>query len=72
MSNHLPVFRDPWAKFDAWRSHPVFSKRAMLSNFLPGFGIGLFAFTVYVAADELYFKPERALKATQHHDEDHH
>lgn len=44
----------------------------MLSNFFPGFGVALFAFTAYVAADELYFKPQKALMAHEHHGEEHH
>ncbi|GLB37453.1 putative NADH-ubiquinone oxidoreductase B12 subunit family protein [Lyophyllum shimeji] len=40
MSN-LPLFRDPWAKREAWRKHPVFSNRAMFRNLFPGFGIGV-------------------------------
>ncbi|KAF7376183.1 NADH-ubiquinone oxidoreductase B12 subunit [Mycena sanguinolenta] len=28
-------FRDPWAKREAWRKHPVFSNRAMFSNLFP-------------------------------------
>ncbi|RDB25338.1 hypothetical protein Hypma_007889 [Hypsizygus marmoreus] len=36
MSN-LPLFRDPWAKREAWRKHPVFSNRIMFRNLFPGF-----------------------------------
>ncbi|KAJ2712390.1 hypothetical protein H4R23_006165, partial [Coemansia sp. Cherry 401B] len=37
--------KDPWAKREAWRSHPSFSKLAQLRGMFPGFGIasGLFA-----------------------------
>jgi len=55
MSN-LPLFRDPWAKREAWRKHPVFSNRAMFSGLLPGFGIAVVAFTAYVVADNFYLK----------------
>jgi len=55
-----PLFRDPWAKRDAWRKHPVFSNRAMFSSMFPGFGIALVAFTAYVVADNVYngIKPQ--------------
>ncbi|KAJ7497337.1 NADH dehydrogenase 1 beta subcomplex subunit 3 [Mycena latifolia] len=59
MSNFL--FRDPWAKRDAWRKHPVFSNRAMFANLFPGLGIAIVAFSAYVLADNLYLskrKPE--------------
>ncbi|KAJ7084427.1 NADH dehydrogenase 1 beta subcomplex subunit 3 [Mycena belliarum] len=52
MSN-LP-FRDPWAKRDAWRRHPVFSNRAMFSSMFPGLGIAIVAFSAYVLADNFY------------------
>jgi NADH dehydrogenase (ubiquinone) 1 beta subcomplex subunit 3 len=61
MSN-LPLFRDPWAKREAWRKHPVFSNRAMFSGFLPGFGIAVVAFTAYVVADNFYLKTRGGLK----------
>lgn len=53
MSN-LPLFRDPWAKREAWRKHPVFSNRVMFRNIFPGFGIAVVAFTAYVVADNIY------------------
>jgi NADH dehydrogenase (ubiquinone) 1 beta subcomplex subunit 3 len=52
MSNR-PLYRDPWAKLEAWRKHPVFSNRAMYRNLFPGFGYGLAAFTIYVIADNM-------------------
>ncbi|KIL66232.1 hypothetical protein M378DRAFT_161097 [Amanita muscaria Koide BX008] len=53
MSN-LPLYRDPWAKRDAWRRHAVFSNRAMFRNIFPGFGIAVVAFTAYVIADNIF------------------
>lgn len=52
---NLPLFRDPWAKREAWRKHPVFANTAMFRNFFPGFGIAVVAFTAYVVADNVYF-----------------
>ncbi|KAH7926720.1 hypothetical protein BV22DRAFT_1008395 [Leucogyrophana mollusca] len=53
---NLPLFRDPWAKREAWRKHPVFSNRAMFSSMFPGFGIAVVAFTAYVVVDNFYGK----------------
>ena len=50
------LFRDPWAKREAWRNHPVFSRRAMFSKAFPGFGVALVAFTAYVIADNMMNK----------------
>ncbi|CAD6571248.1 MAG: hypothetical protein CYPHOPRED_004365 [Cyphobasidiales sp. Tagirdzhanova-0007] len=47
------LYRDPWAKREAWRKHPVFSNRAMFSNLFPGLGIAIVAFGAYVLADNL-------------------
>ncbi|KAG8680073.1 hypothetical protein FRC08_016557 [Ceratobasidium sp. 394] len=58
-----PLYRDPWAKREAWRKHPIFSNRAMFKNALPGFGIAVVAFTAYVAAEK-FILPEKK--------EDHH
>ncbi|KAF9450439.1 hypothetical protein P691DRAFT_665340 [Macrolepiota fuliginosa MF-IS2] len=57
MSN-LPLFRDPWAKRDAWRQSPVFQRRVMFRNIFPGFGIAVVAFSAYVLADNFIFSSE--------------
>ncbi|KIK01399.1 hypothetical protein K443DRAFT_132296 [Laccaria amethystina LaAM-08-1] len=64
MSN-LPLFRDPWAKREAWRKSPVFSNRVMFRSLFPGFGIAVVAFTAYVIADNVYL-------STQTQDASHH
>ncbi|GAA5838507.1 hypothetical protein JCM3766R1_005997 [Sporobolomyces carnicolor] len=48
-----PLYRDPWAKREAWRKSPIFSNRAMFRNLFPGFGIAVVTFTAYVAYDEM-------------------
>ena len=48
------LFRDPWAKREAWRRHPVFSNAAMIKNAFPGFGIAVVAFAAYVFVDNMY------------------
>jgi len=64
MSN-LPLFRDPWAKRDAWRKHPIFSNRVMFSGLFPGFGIAVVAFTAYVVADKFYLNAQ--VEEAKHH-----
>ncbi|KAJ7132761.1 NADH dehydrogenase 1 beta subcomplex subunit 3 [Mycena crocata] len=56
-------FRDPWAKREAWRRHPVFANRAMFANLFPGLGTAIVAFSAYVLVDNLYLskrKPEES------------
>lgn len=62
-----PLYRDPWARREAWRKSPIFSNRAMFRNMFPGFGIGLAAFTVYVVADNLMAKGAQKAQAAEHH-----
>lgn len=50
------LYRDPWAKREAWRNHPVFSKRFYLRNMFPGFGLGVSAFVAYVAWEKFVQK----------------
>lgn len=61
----MPLFRDPWAKRDAWRRHPVFSNRAMFSGLFPGFGVAVVAFTAYVVVDKVYLNAQ--IDDTKHH-----
>ncbi|KIY50317.1 hypothetical protein FISHEDRAFT_39816 [Fistulina hepatica ATCC 64428] len=58
------MFRDPWAKANAWRTHPVFKGSAMVRNFLPGFGTALVLFSAYVVFDKMVAKP---LKGGEQH-----
>ena len=53
-----PLYRNPWAKADAWRKHPVFQQRNMFSKMFPGFGVAVVAFTAYVVADNMFLKAE--------------
>ncbi len=48
-----PSYRDPWARAEAWRKHPVFSNRFLFRSFLPGLGWGAGAFAVYYAVEQL-------------------
>lgn len=56
------IYRDPWAKREAWRRHPVFSRRQQLKNFFPGFGIALVAFSGYVAWEKLSSSDSKAFE----------
>ncbi|CAO1629348.1 unnamed protein product [Parajaminaea phylloscopi] len=47
------MYRDPWAKREAWRKHPVFSTRFYIRNMFPGFGIASAAFALYLVVDTL-------------------
>lgn len=57
--------RDPWARFEAWRYHPEISRNANIRRMFPGLGLGIAAFLVLVAVEELYWKPN-------HPSDDHH
>lgn len=63
--SQLPLFRDPWAKAEAWRKSPVFQNRVMFRNLFPGFGIAVVAFTAYVVADNMYLSANK--KDSHHH-----
>lgn len=68
MANEGPLFRDPWARREAWRKAPIFSTRSYMKNLFPGFGIGLAAFVAYVIVDETILKSR---KPAGHHAEHH-
>ncbi|GHJ84379.1 hypothetical protein NliqN6_0781 [Naganishia liquefaciens] len=51
-----PLYRDPWAKREAWRKSPIFSNKAMFRNLFPGFGWAVGAFTAYVIYDDFIAK----------------
>ncbi|KAJ7072287.1 NADH-ubiquinone oxidoreductase B12 subunit family-domain-containing protein [Mycena amicta] len=63
---HNTPFRDPWAKREAWRKHPVFSNRAMFTSMFPGLGIAIVAFSAYVLVDNLYLSKQNP-PAPSHH-----
>lgn len=60
-----PLYKDRWAKNEAWRRHPVFAKSAMFARALPGFGTAVVAFTVYVIADNYWLSENK--KTVDHH-----
>lgn len=57
--------KDPWARLEAWRNHPEITKAANTRRMLPGLGLGIGAFLVLSAVEELYWKPK-------HPSDDHH
>jgi len=44
---------DPWAKREAWRHSPEFSKIRQVSRMFPGFGLAVVAFGAYLAYEKL-------------------
>ena len=59
--------RDPWARFEAWRYHPEISKVANMRRMFPGLGLGVAAFLVLSAVEELYWKPSHPASSGDHH-----
>lgn len=53
-----PIYRDPWARREAWRKSPIFSNRAMFRSMFPGFGIAVVAFGAYLVAEQTILKPK--------------
>lgn len=47
------LYRDPWAKREAWRKSYIFSRAYYFRNMFPGLGIAIVAFSVYVAYDNI-------------------
>lgn len=43
----VPVYHDPWAKREAWRKSPIFSKSSNIKTMFPGLGIATVAFAAY-------------------------
>lgn len=48
-----PPRTDPWARLEAWRVHPRFSRANVIRNIWPGFSWGLGAFLIYLGYDAL-------------------
>ncbi|CAG8519415.1 13859_t:CDS:2, partial [Acaulospora morrowiae] len=46
-------FKDPWARREAWRHLPRFSRANAFRNLWPGFTWGLGAFIIYLGYDTL-------------------
>ncbi|KAI9140828.1 NADH-ubiquinone oxidoreductase B12 subunit family-domain-containing protein [Paraphysoderma sedebokerense] len=47
----MTLYRNPWARVDAWRNHPIFSRTAMFRGAFPGLGIATVAFTIYCVGE---------------------
>ncbi|GAA5797001.1 NADH-ubiquinone oxidoreductase B12 subunit family-domain-containing protein [Helicostylum pulchrum] len=41
------VYHDPWARREAWRKSPIFSKTSNIRTMFPGLGIATVAFAAY-------------------------
>ncbi|KAF8342259.1 NADH dehydrogenase 1 beta subcomplex subunit 3 [Cantharellus anzutake] len=62
-----PLYRDPWARREAWRKLPIFSNTARIRNLFPGFGIALVAFGTYLVADQFMLKSSSHEHKSSHH-----
>ena len=56
MSRSRVARKDPWERFEAWRYEPGINRRANIRRMFPGFGLGVAAFLVLCAVEELYWK----------------
>ncbi len=52
-----------WKRAEAWRAHPLLNNT--MRHSMPGLGLGLAAFAVYVAYDQLVVKGQSGAKG--HH-----
>ncbi|KAJ3374637.1 hypothetical protein GGF31_006534 [Allomyces arbusculus] len=51
-------YHDPWARREAWRYHPIFSRSAQLRGAFPGLGIATAAFATYCVVEHFFFKKD--------------
>jgi len=57
LNKGLPVgMTDPWARRDAWRYHEFFSIKNRFRDAVPGLGIAIVAFSIYVVVDNMFLK----------------
>ncbi|KAI7858868.1 NADH-ubiquinone oxidoreductase B12 subunit family-domain-containing protein [Circinella umbellata] len=59
VQQRVPVYHDPWAKREAWRKHPIFSKGANFRSMFPGLGIATVAFIAYCGVEKFFLKNEK-------------
>lgn len=52
----VPTYHDPWARREAWRKHPIFSKSANVRSMFPGLGIATVAFIAYCGYEQMFLK----------------
>lgn len=55
----VPVYHDPWARREAWRKHPIFSKGANFRTMFPGLGIATVAFIAYCGYEAVFLKDKK-------------
>ncbi|KAI8923326.1 hypothetical protein BC831DRAFT_501480 [Entophlyctis helioformis] len=58
--------KDPWARREAWRYHPFFSLRNRMRNLVPGLGLGVASFGLYVLYDQWYYSKGPGAAETAH------
>ena len=59
LQQRVPVYHDPWAKREAWRKHPLFSKGSNFRTMFPGLGIATVAFIAYCGVENFFLKYEK-------------
>ncbi|KAI9251838.1 NADH-ubiquinone oxidoreductase B12 subunit family-domain-containing protein [Phascolomyces articulosus] len=59
LQQNVPVYHDPWAKREAWRKHPIFSKGANFRSMFPGLGIATVAFIAYCGVEKFVLKDKK-------------
>ncbi|CAN8293518.1 unnamed protein product [Cochlearia groenlandica] len=64
MSKPLGTTGEFFRRRDEWRKHPMLSNQ--MRNALPGLGIGVAAFCVYLAVEQIYNKATVPSKSSHH------
>ena len=59
------VYKDPWARFEAWRYQPEFTVRRNLMRMIPGLTWGIGAFLVAITVEKVFFSDDS--KSSGHH-----
>ncbi|CAO3611479.1 unnamed protein product [Cunninghamella blakesleeana] len=54
-----PIYNNPWAKREAWRKHPIFSKSSNFKTLFPGLGYATVAFAVYCTYEHFFLKDKK-------------
>ncbi|ORZ02850.1 NADH-ubiquinone oxidoreductase B12 subunit family-domain-containing protein [Syncephalastrum racemosum] len=59
LQQRVPTYHDPWARREAWRKHPIFSKTANFRAMFPGLGIASVAFVAYCGFEHFFLKDSK-------------
>ncbi|ANM59968.1 unnamed protein product [Arabidopsis thaliana] len=67
MAKPLGTTGEFFRRRDEWRKHPMLSNQ--MRHALPGLGIGVAAFCVYLVGEQIYNKALAPSKSSHHHQE---